>query len=162
MYKIAVLGDRDSVLGFQALGLDVYPADDTDSARVILHRLAKEGYAIVYLTEQLAKDKNAVYLPIGKKALEYYRHRNAALYSEGFEYISDMNVGDSLAAAKQICESFRLGEIDRVVLVYTKFVSMLSQVPKYETTLPLEKSKKKEGFNPSLLSVALMLSSPGL
>ena len=54
MYKIAVLGDRDSVLGFQALGLDVYPAQDSAEARPILHRLAREGYAIIYLTEQLA------------------------------------------------------------------------------------------------------------
>ena len=54
MYKIAVLGDRDSVLGFRALGLDVDPADDLQSARSTLHRLAGEGYAIVYLTEQLA------------------------------------------------------------------------------------------------------------
>ncbi len=54
MYKIAVLGDRDSVLGFRTLGLDVYPADDLRSARSTLHRLAGEGYAIVYLTEQLA------------------------------------------------------------------------------------------------------------
>ena len=27
MYKIAVLGDRDSVLGFKALGLDYYTGD---------------------------------------------------------------------------------------------------------------------------------------
>ena len=55
-----------------------------------------------------------------------------------------MNVGDSLSLAEQICESFRTGEIDKVVLVYTKFVSMISQVPKYKTVLPLEKSEKKE------------------
>ena len=54
MYKIAVLGDKDSVLGFRALGLDVFTADTTEQARPLLHRLAKEGYAIVYLTEQLA------------------------------------------------------------------------------------------------------------
>ena len=54
MYKIAVLGDKDSVLGFKALGLDVFPAGGPDEARPILHRLAREGYAIVYLTEQLA------------------------------------------------------------------------------------------------------------
>lgn len=54
MYKIAVLGDKDSVLGFRALGLDVFPADGAEQARPILHRLAKEGYAIIYLTEQLA------------------------------------------------------------------------------------------------------------
>ncbi len=54
MYKIAVLGDRDSVLGFKALGLDVCPADTAEQAKTILHRLAKENYAIVYLTEQYA------------------------------------------------------------------------------------------------------------
>lgn len=54
MYKIAVLGDKDSVLGFRALGLDVCPADNPEQARTALHRLAKEGYAIIYVTEQLA------------------------------------------------------------------------------------------------------------
>ncbi|MBO5727310.1 MAG: V-type ATP synthase subunit F [Oscillospiraceae bacterium] len=59
MYKIAVLGDKDSVLGFRALGLDAYPAADAEQARPILHRLAKEGYAIIYLTEQLAAGMSA-------------------------------------------------------------------------------------------------------
>ena len=59
MYKIAVLGDRDSVLGFKALGLDVVFAEDTETARHTLHRLAKEDYAIIYITEQLARDMGA-------------------------------------------------------------------------------------------------------
>ena len=59
MYKIAVLGDKDSVLGFRALGLDAYPAYNAEQARPILHRLAKEGYAIIYLTEQLAAGMGA-------------------------------------------------------------------------------------------------------
>ena len=54
-YRIAVLGDQASVLGFKALGLDVYPAETVDEARETLHRLAKEDVAIVYLTEQLAQ-----------------------------------------------------------------------------------------------------------
>ena len=59
MYKIAVMGDRDSVLGFKALGLDVYFAQDADTARHILHRLANENYAVIYLTEQLAVNLGA-------------------------------------------------------------------------------------------------------
>jgi len=47
------------VLGFRALGLDVFPADNAEQARPILHRLAKEGYAIIYLTEQLARGLSA-------------------------------------------------------------------------------------------------------
>ena len=53
-YKIAVLGDRDSVLGFKALGLEVFPAENAEEARPVLHQLARGGYAVVYLTEQLA------------------------------------------------------------------------------------------------------------
>ena len=58
-YKIAALGDRDSVLGFRTLGLDVFPAESVEEAKVLLHRLAKENYAIIYLTESLAKGMSA-------------------------------------------------------------------------------------------------------
>ena len=54
MYRIGVIGDRDSVLGFQALGLEVCPAETAEEARQALHRMAKENFAILYLTEQLA------------------------------------------------------------------------------------------------------------
>lgn len=53
MYKIAVVGDRDSVLGFQALGLSVFPVETAEEARRVIHATAKEAYAIIYLTEQL-------------------------------------------------------------------------------------------------------------
>ena len=56
MYKIAVIGDRDSVLGFRALGLDVFFAGDAETARKMLHRLAQQEYAVIYITEQLAQD----------------------------------------------------------------------------------------------------------
>lgn len=54
MYKISVVGDKDSVLGFKALGLDVHPVDHVEEARRVVHTLAKEDCAILYLTEQLA------------------------------------------------------------------------------------------------------------
>ena len=31
MYKIAVIGDRDSIYGFATLGLDVYPAETVEA-----------------------------------------------------------------------------------------------------------------------------------
>jgi V/A-type H+-transporting ATPase subunit F len=54
MYKIAVMGDRDSVLGFRALGLEVFPTEDPAEARRTLHRLAHNDYAVIYITEQLS------------------------------------------------------------------------------------------------------------
>lgn len=59
MYKIAVLGDRESVLGFKALGLDVYPAETVEEAKETLHRLARENCAVVYLTEQFGSQMEA-------------------------------------------------------------------------------------------------------
>ena len=56
MYKIAVLGDRESTLGFKALGFEAYPAQDSAQAKEILSRLAKDDYAVIYITEQLAAD----------------------------------------------------------------------------------------------------------
>ena len=104
---------------------------------------------IFRLTEKLAQDKNAVYLPIGKKALDYYRHKGLPLYGESFEYISDMHVGDALALGAGICESYSAGEIDAAVLVYTNFVSMISQVPVSRKMLPLsDPEKKKEKCSP--------------
>lgn len=58
-YQIAVLGDKDSVMGFKALGLTVFPADSAEQARAALHRIAREDYAVVYLTEQLAAQMEA-------------------------------------------------------------------------------------------------------
>ncbi len=54
MYRIGVIGDKDSVLGFKAVGLDVFPCTDSDKARKTLHEWAKSDYAIIYITETLA------------------------------------------------------------------------------------------------------------
>jgi V/A-type H+-transporting ATPase subunit F len=55
MYKIAIIGDRDSVLGFMALGFSVHEANDAAEAEAHLHRLAKAGdVAVIFVTERLA------------------------------------------------------------------------------------------------------------
>ncbi|MEE0944591.1 MAG: V-type ATP synthase subunit F [Clostridia bacterium] len=52
MYKIGVIGDYDSICGFAALGLDIYPVEDIEKAKDSLTRLAERGYGIIYVTEQ--------------------------------------------------------------------------------------------------------------
>lgn len=57
MYKIAVMGDRDSIYGFAALGLDVYPVAEPLDPAVAgkrLRELADGEYAVIYITEALA------------------------------------------------------------------------------------------------------------
>lgn len=90
------------------------------------------------LTEMLSNNGDSVILPIGKKALEYYRHRKKEIYSDTAEYVSDFGVGRALSLSADICRDFAAGNFSKVILVYTKFVSMISQVPVYEQLLPLE------------------------
>lgn len=85
----------------------------------------------------LAEGREVTYLPIGKKALEYYRHRGAEIFSDGFEYIQDTSVGDAIEIGRAVTEAFIKGEVSEVVIVYTKFVSMLTQTPVSEQLLPL-------------------------
>lgn len=52
--KVAVVGDRDSVLVFKALGVDVFESIDSMDARKTVDRLAKEDYGVIFITEQIA------------------------------------------------------------------------------------------------------------
>lgn len=54
MYKIGVVGDKDSVLAFKALGLEVYSAKDGAEARKAVDHMAREKFGLIFLTEQLA------------------------------------------------------------------------------------------------------------
>lgn len=56
MYKIAVIGDKDSVLAFKALGVDVKVSYDAGETRRIIDSLAQEKYGLIFITEQLAAE----------------------------------------------------------------------------------------------------------
>ena len=53
MYKIAVMGDRDSIYGFASVGLDIYPVDEYAAAARQLRHLVENDYAVIYMTEKL-------------------------------------------------------------------------------------------------------------
>ena len=54
MYKTAVLGDRESVLGFMSAGFSVAEADHSEDAARALRRLANEDHAVIFVTEETA------------------------------------------------------------------------------------------------------------
>jgi V/A-type H+-transporting ATPase subunit F len=56
MYKIGVVGDKDSVLAFKAIGIDVYPVVEVEEARKTIDKMAANNYGVIFVTEQVAKD----------------------------------------------------------------------------------------------------------
>ena len=54
MYRAAVLGDTESIKGFAAVGLDVFPCDDAQKAAPMFRNLAAGEYAVIFVTEEMA------------------------------------------------------------------------------------------------------------
>ena len=87
--------------------------------------------------EELAKGTDSLWLPIGKKALEYARHKGREIFSDGFEYAAEQGVGNMLALGEIVAEGYRRGDFDRVVMIFTEFVSMMTQRVVYDELFPL-------------------------
>lgn len=57
MLKIGVIGGRETVMGFKALGLEAFPVSDEKEAHEVFRNLTKtehQEYAIIYLEESYA------------------------------------------------------------------------------------------------------------
>lgn len=54
MYKVGVIGDKDSVLAFKALGVDVNTVTEREEARKMVDTMARSGYGVIFITEQIA------------------------------------------------------------------------------------------------------------
>ncbi len=89
-------------------------------------------------TEALSRGLDFCVLPIGKKAVDYFHRRGAACIDVDCPTLASADVGVCSSIASILCNAYKKGEIDRVVVIYTKFVSMLSQVTADEQILPVE------------------------
>ncbi|MBQ8689818.1 MAG: ATP synthase F1 subunit gamma [Clostridia bacterium] len=99
---------------------------------------------IFRLTARLSDGQDVIYLPIGKKALEYYRHRKCEILTDEAATVAAVGVGDAQRLGKDICEAFISGKINKAIIVYTKFQSMITQLPVHEELLPLERPDDKK------------------
>ena len=52
--QIAVVGDRDSILAFRAVGIKTMAADTPKDTELLVNRLGREGYRIIFITEKAA------------------------------------------------------------------------------------------------------------
>lgn len=81
--------------------------------------------------------KDAQVLPIGKKAVDYFKAHKVPMLQECYSQAEDVSVADCFTLAKDLCRHYLNGRFGRVYVVYTDFVSVLSQVPNTKQLLPL-------------------------
>ena len=84
-----------------------------------------------------SQDKNAVVIPVGKKAVDFCKRRNIEIFTEEYSLVEDLSSADCTDMGDLLADSFEKGEIDEVFICYTTFVSMLSQSPEIIQVLPL-------------------------
>jgi len=96
---------------------------------------------ILKLVMSEIQDKEATVLPIGKKAVDYFRSKGVSTMTVNYAEAADVTVGDCFSISKQVSSAYLRGEFDSVCVAYTNFVSVISQVPAATQLLPLQKQE---------------------
>ena len=87
-------------------------------------------------------------MPIGKRACERY--------GKGYMSSEKFSLSDSAELSKRLCDEFLNGDFDRLGIVYTKYISMMTQTPDIKWILPIARTKtNKTGaiFEPDEITV---------
>ncbi len=106
---------------------------------------------VLKLVAAETQDKDTVVLPIGKKAVEYYKAHGGALLTDAHSEASRMSMGDCFTLAKQLAKAYAREEYDEIVVAYTHFTSVLTQTPATLRMLPLVQTPSPEGRHGQIL-----------
>ncbi len=93
--------------------------------------------AEIRAAELKAQGVGYTFITVGRKASQYFKRREESITQSfiGLEQIPTSN--DSQGIADELVSLFFSEEIDRVELIYTRFVSLISSKPVIQTLLPL-------------------------
>ena len=77
-------------------------------------------------------------VPIGKKAVEYYKKLGAEILTEAYATVGTVDLDACSRLGRLLADSYRAGQFDALYLAYTDFRSMLLQTPACIELLPLQ------------------------
>ena len=83
-------------------------------------------------------------VPVGKKAVEYYKKIGVEILTEDFAAVGTMDLYDCSRLGRFLAQGYRDGQFDALHLAYTDFHSMLLQTPACIALLPLQVDEKHE------------------
>ena len=92
---------------------------------------------ILKLVMEKIQNEDAAVLPIGKKAVDYFKAHNIPMLTQNHGEAEDVTLGDCFTVAKSLCKQYLAGDFDEIHVAYTGFVSVLTQTPACLRLLPL-------------------------
>ena len=101
----------------------------------------------------LIENQDVCVLPIGKRTVEFFARNQVEILTTEFAEAADVSVADCFTISNLITKGYLDGQFDAVSIVYTQFVSMLTQTPVCDNLLPLKKtdSAAKSGVHSLVL-----------
>lgn len=92
--------------------------------------------------------ENDIVFPIGKKAIEFFEHKKANIYTDVYNVTEDISVSDCHTIGKELSKAYLDKKFGAIKIYYTKFVNVLTQVPQTDDILPIiydgeEKNQKQ-------------------
>ena len=96
---------------------------------------------ILKLVLREAQGKDVTILPIGKKAVDFFRTRQYPLLTENYTEAAAVSIGDCFSISKLLSKAYLSEQFDEIHVAYTSFVSVLSQTPATLRLLPLRDSE---------------------
>ncbi len=94
--------------------------------------------AVSHAEELKASGDKVSVIAIGKKAVEFFEKRGYDVISAYPQVAENMDIYDAEDISEEIIQKFRSAYFDQVDLVYTTFVSALSQTPVAVSVLPVK------------------------
>ena len=117
------------------------PRDGNKSLYIVIagDRGLAGGYNsnVLKLAQAQMNGEEASVLPIGKRALEFFKNAGTPVLTEAYTEAAGVSMGDCFSVAKLVSKLFVDEDIHRVYLCYTNYVSVLSQTPSCLRLLPL-------------------------
>jgi F-type H+-transporting ATPase subunit gamma len=93
--------------------------------------------AVESLLAEQGKEFDALSLTIvGKKAADYFKRHRADQIGEARDVGPHVNFLEAQQVARRLMARFESGEVDEVMLVYSEFVSTMTQTPRVAPLLP--------------------------
>lgn len=111
---------------------------------------------VLKLATSEMKDKNAQVIVVGRKAQEYFAKRPVPMVEAYPRVAEEISFQDAAQIITRAIQEFDEKRVDEIYLVYTEFVSSLSQIPRITKLLPVKKQEeevKKSGeieYEPSV------------
>jgi F-type H+-transporting ATPase subunit gamma len=105
--------------------------------------------AVSYINEELKSENSSVTVyTVGKKASEYFRKRDYDIEGKIIGLFSSLEYQSTLQIYNDLVSRYLSGEIDKIVMVYNEFVSLIQQriTTAQLLPIPLIKSNEEEKF----------------